>query len=76
MSNERPLTPDQAYTLEMRRAHAEQHIEKMSKKGTLEEAKSRHVANTYGPGGRITEDEVKAIKARFRNELSFGGDGK
>lgn len=38
----------------------------------LEATKSRFVAQTYG----IEESLVKRIKARFRNELSFNGDGK
>jgi hypothetical protein len=33
---------------------------------------SRHVAATYG----IEAELVKRFKARFRNELSFSGEGK
>lgn len=40
---------------------------------SLEATKSRFVAVTYG----VDVETVKRIKARFRNELSFGGsDGK
>ena len=65
------------WTLAQRKAAMEQFIASMAAKGSeyLERTKSRHVANTYGPGGLITEDEVKAVKARYRNELSFG-EGK
>ena len=38
----------------------------------MERTKSKFVANTYG----IETELVKRIKARFRNELSFGGEGK
>jgi len=38
----------------------------------LETTVSRHVARTYG----VEEALVKKIKRRFRNELSFGGEGK
>lgn len=40
--------------------------------GALERTQSVHVARTYG----IERDVVKRIKARFRNELSFSGEGK
>ena len=38
----------------------------------MERTQSRFVANTYG----IETALVKRIKARFRNELSFSGEGK
>lgn len=38
----------------------------------MERTKSRFVANTYG----VEVELVKRMKARFRNELSFGGEGK
>lgn len=37
----------------------------------LERTKAKHVAATYG----VSTEIVKRIKARFRNELSFG-EGK
>ena len=37
-----------------------------------EKTVSREVAKTFG----IEVDLVKRMKARFRNELSFGGEGK
>lgn len=45
----------------------------------LEATVSRRVAETYGlrlPDGALDANLVKRIKARFRNELSFNGDGK
>jgi len=38
----------------------------------LEATKSKHVGQTYG----VEAELVKRIKARFRNELSFSGEGK
>lgn len=38
----------------------------------FERTQSKHVAKTY----QLEVETVKQIKARFRNELSFGGDGK
>jgi hypothetical protein len=38
----------------------------------LERTKARFVAATYG----VEVDLVKRMKARFRNELSFSGEGK
>lgn len=46
-------------------------IRTMAADGKLEVTQSRFVASTYG----IEPDLVKRIKARFRNELSFG-EGK
>lgn len=68
-----PLTPHLAYTRAQRIAHAEQHILAMYEIHELEVPQSRHVAATYG----IPEYEsaLKAMKANFRNELSFG-EGK
>lgn len=64
-----------AYPLAQRRAHAEQHILLMAAAGHLEVTQSRHIAATYGlPESAIPE--LKAIKAKHRNELSFGGEGK
>lgn len=37
-----------------------------------EKTVSREVAKTFG----VEESLVKRMKARFRNELSFGGEGK
>jgi hypothetical protein len=53
--------------------YAYRFIRKMAGEGavSLEATKSRFVALTYG----IEESLVKKMKARFRNELSFG-DGK
>lgn len=61
------------YTQAMREAHAEQHIAIMSEVGpaAFEATQSKHIGATYG----IPPEYVRAIKARFRNELSFG-EGK
>jgi hypothetical protein len=68
---DRPILPEQAYPLSQRRAHAEQHILAMHSIGELETPKSAEVARTYGIPD-FTE-ELKAMKAKFRNELSFSG---
>lgn len=69
------MTHAQAYPLQQRLAHAEQHIVTMAAINELETTQSRHVAATYGlPASAILE--LKALKARFRNELSFSGEGK
>jgi hypothetical protein len=49
-------------------------IKTMAAEGSasLERTQSKHVAQTYG----LDQATVKRIKARFRNELSFGGEGK
>jgi hypothetical protein len=54
--------------------HAFRFIKSMAAIGAfeLERTQSKHVAATYG----IETAVVKAMKARFRNELSFSGDGK
>jgi hypothetical protein len=41
----------------------------------MEQAKSAHVAATYGVPHLVTA-KLKAMKARFRNELSISGEGK
>jgi hypothetical protein len=38
----------------------------------LERTQSRHVGPTYG----LPPSLIKQMKAKFRNELSFGGEGK
>lgn len=38
----------------------------------FERSKSAHIAKTF----QLETELVKRIKARFRCELSFGGDGK
>ena len=45
---------------------------------TFEKSKSMEVARTYGlfKDNRPDAELVKRIKARFRCELSFGGEGK
>lgn len=45
-------------------------IRTMAEHGQLERTQSKHVAKTYG----VTPEIIKRIKARYRNELSFGGD--
>jgi hypothetical protein len=48
-------------------------IKTMASEGSaaLENTKSKHVAVTYG----LDQQTIKKMKAKFRNELSFG-DGK
>ena len=70
-TSERGVPPYHAYTLAMREAHAEQFISIMAEIGKLEITQSRFVGPTYG----LAPDYIKAIKARYRNELSFG-EGK
>jgi hypothetical protein len=64
----------QFYTLAMREGHAEQHILLMAELGAeaFERTQSRHIDRTYGVAAGFT----KRIKARLRNELCFGGEGK
>lgn len=69
---ERPVDHGQAYPRLRRVIHAFRFIRDMALQGSLETTKARHVGRTYG----VETDLVKRIKARFRNELSFGGDGK
>lgn len=61
------MTP---YTRLRRVIHAFRFIRNRARVGSaaMERTKSRFVANTYG----IETELVKRIKARFRNELSFG----
>lgn len=61
------------YTRLQRVRHAFRFIRNMASisPAALERTKSFHVAQTYG----VEQSLVKRIKARFRNELSFG-DGK
>lgn len=62
-----------SYTREQREAHAEQFIMLAAAGGFLETTISREVARTYGlPDSFIPT--LKALKAKFRNELSFGGE--
>jgi phage gp16-like protein len=69
------MTYDQAYPPQQRWAYAEQHIVISASLGWLETTQSRHIAATYGlPESAIVE--LKALKARFRNELSFSGGEK
>jgi hypothetical protein len=67
------MTPATAYPRGKRIRHAFWFLREMSKMGdAFERTISRHIANTYG----IETELVKRIKARFRNELSFGECGK
>lgn len=68
----RPLPPSKAYTRLRRAKDVFKHIRTSAREGFLERTQSRFVGSTYG----IPVETVKAIKARFRNELSFSGEGK
>lgn len=73
--NESGTHPSIAYPQAQREMHAEQHILICASRGSvwLENTISREVVKTYGlPESFI--DTLKALKARFRNELSFGGE--
>ena len=54
--------------------YAYRFIRQMAREGSssLERTKAFQVARTYG----VETELVKKIKARFRNELSFNGEGK
>jgi hypothetical protein len=70
-----PVPPSQAYSRLRRVKDAFAFIKgrAASGPGELERTQSKHVSQTYG----LNDVElVKRIKARFRNELSFSGDGK
>ena len=71
------VTPSEAYTRLKRVKDAFKFIRSCARMGPveLERTKSRHVAGTYGLRENGDVELVKRIKARFRNELSFG-DGK
>ena len=72
---DRPTPPDTAYSRLRRVKDAYKFIRACAAKGSaaLERTKSRHVSSTYG----LNDVElVKRMKARFRNELSFGEGGK
>lgn len=62
---------DTAYNEEARLAYAERFIAQAAKEGFLEQTQGWHVARTYG----LTRDQVREIKKKYRNELSFG-EGK
>lgn len=64
-----------AYPLAQRRAHAEQHVTIMASLNKLEVTQSRHIVRTYGLPENFVES-LKQLKAKFRNELSFSGEGK
>jgi len=63
-----------AYPRGKRVRHAYWFIREMSRRWPhmFERTVSRHVAETYG----LEPNLIKKIKARFRNELSFIGEGK
>jgi hypothetical protein len=77
--NERPTPPAQAYPRGRRVRDAFRFIKTMAGRGSesLERTKSREVARTFGLfiNGQPDAGLVKRIKAKFRNELSFG-EGK
>lgn len=73
---DRATPPYRAYSRLRRVIHAFRFVRDMANQGSesLERTKAKHIAATYGLGSGGTE-LVKRIKARFRNELSFG-EGK
>jgi hypothetical protein len=75
---DRPLPPTIAYPRLRRIKDAFRFIRSRAAEGTaaLERTKARHVAATYGLRRVGDIDLVKRMKARFRNELSFNGEGK
>lgn len=68
---ETPVKPEVAYPYAKRLADMHKHIANAAANGFLEQTQGWQVAKTYG----VTRDEVRAAKARHRNELSFG-EGK
>lgn len=70
---ERPVPHATAYCRRRRIRTALRFIRAMARRGSeaLERTKARHVGPTYG----IEPETVKRMKAKYRNELSFG-DGK
>lgn len=66
--------PSAAYRPIRRLRNAFWFVREMARSGSaaLEATKSVHVGPTYG----LPVETVKRIKARFRNELSFSGEGK
>lgn len=66
--------PSEAYPRFRRVRDAFKFIRNQSRKGpeSLERTKAARVAETYG----LETSLIKRIKARFRNELSFVGEGK
>jgi hypothetical protein len=73
---ERGKDPSIAYPLKQREADAESHILAMAAVGIhhMERTISWRVAQTYGVPHLV--DHLKALKSKFRNELSFSGEGK
>ncbi len=65
---------DSAYSPLRRAKYVFKFFRTMVAEGQLafERTKSAHVSRTYG----LPVETVKRIKARFRNELSFSGEGK
>ena len=63
-------SPAVAYSETDRLAYAEKHIKRAADEGWLEVTKGWEIAKTY----RVPHAKVREMKARYRNELSFGGD--
>jgi hypothetical protein len=69
------MTAAEAYPHIQREAHAEQCILWAAEGGWLEATISARIAQTYGlDPSHIAK--LKALKAKFRNELSFSGGDK
>jgi hypothetical protein len=66
--------PEAAYTRLARVKDAFRFIRSRAEHGSaaLERTQSRFVGQTYG----VEAELIKKMKARFRNELSFNGEGK
>lgn len=64
--------PEDVYGEQARLAKAEEQVSKAAEGGYLEQTQGWEIARTY----RVPHAAVKAMKAKFRNELSFNGDGK
>lgn len=67
------MTPADAYPQAQRRAHAEQHILAAAECGFLEQTSCWQICRTYQVN---IIDDLKALRAKFRNELSFQGSDK
>lgn len=68
---ETPVKPEVAYPYAKRLADMDRFVAFAAANGFLEQTNGKRVAETYG----VEHTEVRAAKAKYRNELSFG-EGK
>lgn len=68
------ISPDKAYPLAQRCAHAEQHLTIAAACGWLAETSCSHIARTYDVPHFV--DHLRALKKSLFPEFACSGDGK